>query len=155
MKFLYFFLLILLPIAATHAQTCTIQISYDDNGNRILRELVCGTMSQPEEPSEGPVFYKRPALLPDSSNVIAGSFNVYPNPAAGQVFVQLDAISLQQPCTITLLDQLGREHFRKEHAEASTVISLDNLPDGLYYIILWRGEQKNTVKIVKEANDNR
>ncbi len=155
MRYLYFLLLILLPIASLQAQTCTIKISYDDNGNRILRELAClsprpGDEDNPDEQLPR----SRKTLLSDSSTV-AGNFTVYPNPTSNEVFVELDALSLLQKCTILLVDQLGREHFRKERPGARTAIELSHLPDGLYYILLWRNEQKSTVKIVKEAYQGR
>lgn len=151
MKMLYFFLLMLLPLSGIHAQPCTIKISYDDNGNRILREMECLSPRPQDDPDDDVVLTRRKASRLDSSLMVSGTFKVYPNPTADEVFVHLDEISLQQNCSIVLIDQLGREHFRKEKVNARTRIALGHLPDGIYHILLWRGAEKSAVKIVKEA----
>ncbi len=85
--------------------------------------------------------------MADSTDIAKGSFAVYPNPASNEIYVELDALSLQQNCSVALIDQLGREHFRKEHVGAGTSISQAHLPDGLYHILLIRGTEQTAIKI--------
>lgn len=149
MRFFYLFFLSLMGFGSVHGQSCSILISYDDNGNRVLREMACPIPRPASEGlGDGPVADAKGLL---SQNVHQGGFSVFPNPTSDEVFVQLDVLSLQQSCTLVLLDVLGREHFRRADVGARTTIPLVQLPDGIYHVVLWRGQQKDAVKIVKEG----
>lgn len=131
-----------------------IVISYDDNGNRIKRELVCpGCRPAPESDPDNPgTLASDNKTLPEQDALAKGKFKVYPNPANNSVHVSLDVLSLERQCRIILTDQLGREHFRQDAASALTTIPLDHLADGMYYVLIYRDKQKDVVKIVKESN---
>ncbi|PSK95067.1 T9SS type A sorting domain-containing protein [Taibaiella chishuiensis] len=129
-----------------------IVISYDENGNRVKRERICPTCrpaasNNSNAPSDA---FAAPVALAGQEGK-AGTFRVYPNPAGNFVTLYLDFVSLQQKCTVVLMDQSGREHFRKQAATATTEIPLAKLADGMYYVILFRDNQKDVVRVVKET----
>jgi len=130
-----------------------IVITYDANGNRIKREMVCAGC-RPEAAAEDTLLTDQP--VGTESGIIAGflsaqkgSFTVYPNPAGNVVYIRLDALSLKAGCRMQLSDVSGRVCYRKPLMAAVTAIPLSRLADGLYFVTLFRGGQKDVVKVVK------
>jgi len=154
MKQLFTLLLIPFGMAPLFAQNKII-IAYDQNGNRIKRFVICSTCRPTNESENDPAmdttkpsYVNKSIELPFSDNEI-GTFKVFPNPADNKVQVELDAISLKQRCEITLTDISGKEHYRKIVVTETTIIPLEHLADGVYFVSLFRGTEKKVVKIVK------
>lgn len=151
MKTFYCSTLILLCAFAARAQNKML-ISYDENGNRIKREISCPGCRPGSSDATAPgEAHSASSPLAGGDNNKAGAFRVYPNPAGNVATLYLDFISLQQKCTVVLMDQSGREHFRKQASSANTEIPLAKLADGMYYLILFRDNQKDVVRVVKES----
>lgn len=76
------------------------------------------------------------------------ALNVYPNPAADQLHVQVTVSP--GPAVLTLLDPLGRLVRTQELATGVTQAALDvrRLPAGLYLLRLQQGSQTYTRKVV-------
>lgn len=154
MKKLFTLLLISFGATPLFAQY-KIVITYDQNGSRIQRSMVCSTCRSTNEIENDPAmdtskssFVNKSIEWPSNGNEI-GTFKVFPNPTDNKVQVELDAISLQQRCELVLTDISGRVHYRKITETELTTIPLESLADGVYFISLFRGTEKNVVKIVK------
>lgn len=72
---------------------------------------------------------------------------VYPNPAAGQLFVELkdDKISHLQ-----IADMTGRVVAGFEAKEGVNLLSVSTLPAGVYILNMWGDSQKASVRFVKQ-----
>ncbi|MFA6060435.1 MAG: T9SS type A sorting domain-containing protein [Taibaiella sp.] len=150
MKTIYF-LSIAFALSLSAAAQDKIVIHYDNNGNRVLRERVCpGCRPAPDAPvPDAPLAATENRL---QAIALPGTwFRVYPNPSSNNFNLVLDLASLKTNCEVVLNDQLGREIYRKKITGANTVISTKQLTDGTYYLILHRGDNKETIKLVKES----
>ena len=79
--------------------------------------------------------------------------NVYPNPAANHVQVEVTG-DMNQECQVEIYDGLGRLLYRDQVMPGvSESIDLSNMPHGQMYIrVIDQGEQK--VKAFIKAGDN-
>jgi hypothetical protein len=68
------------------------------------------------------------------------SVNVYPNPAISSAIFRITGISGTR--TIIVVDQLGKEIWRRESDENETEFLINNFAPGLYY---YRVEQNGTI----------
>lgn len=130
-----------------------IVISYDKNGNRILRERICNGCRPAAPPADNDNSVKTQQASSNRNEplqALSTSFQVYPNPTTEHVFVSLSNEALLQSCTIVLTDLLGKEHFYKKNATSQTLIPLQHLSAGVYFIGIYMGSKKSTVKVVKE-----
>jgi hypothetical protein len=74
------------------------------------------------------------------------SFNVYPNPSNGEVFITVP--SVDESTVISVFDAVGKEIRSVKVNSTTTTVSLQNEPKGLYFVRMTsKGEQK-TVKLV-------
>lgn len=95
-------------------------------------------------------FYFGPmnARLSVNQNVFE-AFSMYPNPANGEVTIQLKA---EQDVNITLFDIRGRKVFTNNYSNNTTLfnrtIDLNSVSTGLYLIQIESGSQKMTKKLV-------
>ncbi len=151
------FICTITAVRAQNSQNSYIKISYDVNGNRVLREYVGGRPAPPADTAN--VVLADSAVIPGdtttNSNLAASikpNFKVYPNPSDNNFNIALDAAMLQQHCEVLLTDQLGKEHMRKVLTQTVTTISTQQLADGVYYIIVNNGNNRSTVRIVKMSN---
>ena len=136
-----------------YGQGCKISISYDENGNRILRELVCASARESPEEQDKESMSAINTYLPfqGQEQNLSSSFKVYPNPTNGLVSIEVEEEVLKGKCSFVLSDISGKVHMRKEIAVSHTNLSLAHLADGVYFLTLFRGDRKDVVKIVKEA----
>jgi hypothetical protein len=152
MKLVYTFLIFAVAITAfavrSHAQ-CSILISYDDNGYRIKRAKA-GCRPSPPADSSSNVTDQTIQHTDSVTTYIPSTFQIYPNPSTARVIVQLDAVSLQSKCTLTVTDAIGKTLKQQTLTAAITEIDLSCLADCLYFFVVQRGEKINTVRVVKE-----
>lgn len=155
MRLSIYSILFIASLQAPHAygQGCKISISYDENGNRILRELVCfSARENPEEQDKDPMSAINTYLpFKDQEQNLSSSFKVYPNPTNDLIYIEIEAKALQEKCSFVLSDISGKVHMRKEITTSRTNLSLTHLADGVYFLTLFRRDQRDVVKIVKEA----
>lgn len=151
-------LILLLLVAANKLKAQDkIYIYYDDGGSRVLRERICSGC-RPAPPSDSTGINEAVALTSSDDNQqskqalaqLPVDYKVYPNPANNRVYVFLSNIAMQQSCTILLTDQFGKEHFRQKAKSVQTAIPLEYLSAGTYFVIIYIGDRKETVKVVKE-----
>lgn len=79
--------------------------------------------------------------------VSADQLTVYPNPAAHQMNVRVNARDVGSAYTIA--DQLGRIILTGKLNSGNSTIQLDNLTPG-FYILSIRGSKKQRIKIIKQ-----
>ena len=144
---------LILCFLASKAQPPTINIKYDENGNRIMRYKTGNKPAPPTNNDNKEVLTPTEVTTKNGiSAITTASFQVYPNPSNDNFNVAIDAAILNASCEITLTDQLGRVHYQQKAKTALTTISTAHLADGVYYIILNYSGKKSTVKLVKEVS---
>lgn len=137
------------------AQTPKIKISYDDNGNRILREYVTARPAPPPviKEEDGSVATDgNVASLTDLVDLAGNSLKIYPNPSKDYFNVVVSEGILNRHAQLVLVDQLGREHQRIAIKGTTTTIDTKGMADGVYSIIVQYGTTKSTTRIVKYTN---
>jgi len=144
--------LALISVTARAQQICKIVISYDDNGYRIQRSQSCTTPPDPNEPPATPPPATSSTIRKDGD---AGAFEIYPNPSNNVVNIVLDPLSLAAPCSFILTDVSGKQLLQQDIQSPATMLELSSYADGVYFIILKRGQQTNTVRIVKQYGAGR
>lgn len=71
-----------------------------------------------------------------------------PNPATDKLFLDIDRSMLDFPCTYTLSDCYGKVLLRSALHEERTLIDLQDISNGIYYLHIVRGDQTHSVRKV-------
>lgn len=100
------------------------------------------------------VFYRKPDPVTGIEDELANCCTVvYPNPASSEVFLKLSA-ELQEECTITLTDGIGRtlitKQISKEEATQNIRLDISNYASGIYFINVVTPEKTLSFKVSKE-----
>lgn len=74
------------------------------------------------------------------------SFNVYPNPSNGEVFITVPTVD--ESTTITIYDAIGQQVHVVKATSTTTTISLNNEPKGVYFIRMTSSGEQKTAKLV-------
>lgn len=74
----------------------------------------------------------------------AVSVGVYPNPTNGEF-----TLSLTQETSVNILNGIGQVVYTNKLTNGETVITLNNQPNGIYFVQLKQGNNLKTVKVVK------
>ena len=87
----------------------------------------------------------------NSYQAVKTDFDVYPNPAADQVFVEFTT-ERDRDVTLKIVNQLGQEVYTNKTAAASDVVqkvlvNTSNWPSGIYMILLDNGSSKSSRKL--------
>jgi hypothetical protein len=149
MKHILALIALIITAGYTQAQTCRIIISYDANGNRIQRALVC-----PDEhiPPDKAVLYTVRKKMDGLGDLTSGTYQVYPNPAENKVNIKLDANLLAKDCSIFMTELTGKVLYQQRNVSSSvSEIDLQGYADGTYFIVVVQGTDRHTVKIVKQT----
>jgi hypothetical protein len=153
MKKLITFFALALCSASAQAEVCKVKIYYDANGNRIQRAIECPS----EHPNPNSVSLRSSQKQMNGTGLLTegGSFQVFPNPAANQINIKIDAALLSQGCGIVMTDLTGKTLRRLQHVvNPVTDIDLHGYADGTYLIIFIIGNERQTVKFVKQTGSN-
>lgn len=152
MKTLIIAIFCLASISRLHAQTCKVKIYYDNNGNRIQRVVECPS----EHPNPSSVELRSgKKQLNNMVAIAAGSYQVYPNPAANKVNIRLNTELLQSNCGITLTDLTGKVLYQQRSINNPvSEIDLQGYADGTYFVIISTNSDRHTVKIVKQSGSS-
>ncbi|MCX7607326.1 MAG: alkaline phosphatase D family protein [Bacteroidia bacterium] len=92
------------------------------------------------------------ALYPTHS-LPAERLRLYPSPAQKEVFVEIDPSLIEKPTPLYLTDALGKVLERrtaKPGREIKMHFSLESLPAGLYYIVVWTEKAPYVRSFLKE-----
>lgn len=74
-------------------------------------------------------------------------FTVYPNPSKGILNIQLNTLTVDAT-TVDVHDVQGRKVSSKIISDTLTQLSIDNLSNGVYFVVVNQNKQKTTKKIV-------
>ena len=78
------------------------------------------------------------------ANLNYTDIKVYPNPASGEVFIPFETLSTNgQPINITILNSIGAQVAVQEVSNNQQTISVANLPQGIYQIVIASTEGQN------------
>lgn len=155
--FLIFFVIAAFRYTA-HSQSNIFEYSYDQNGNRIIRELILEEI--PEEDfaeSEASFTFKKriteekedqksDSTLADTSIVFNKDFivSVYPNPTFGLVNIESSSDGL-----VTVINSQGASVKKLNITKGITKIDLNQLDPGTYYIVANSNVSNLYWKVVK------
>lgn len=100
------------------------------------------------------VLYRKPSPVTGVEDELANCCTVvYPNPASSEVFLKLSA-ELQEECTITLTDGIGRalitKQISKEEATQNIRLDISDCAAGIYFINVITPEKTLSFKVSKE-----
>ncbi len=141
----FLFGLFLMSSIATMAQNNTLNFDYDDNGNRILRELVFEEIRNVES------LKKENALTVNTNNLLDTlDIKLFPNPTYGQFHIQItDALPDIQIKAI-LLTASGNIISEKLVTSDWMEFDLSNQAGGVYLLQLLTAEKMRVWKIIKK-----
>jgi|GEM_PF-1227787 len=141
------------------AQQYKIVVSYDENGNRLLREKICYEDCQGGKPAPPQDSTSSSGNAKDAGSAIAGldiingtGFELFPNPTTGNLTLRLGSVSMLSPnCELLISDAAGRVMFRKKVTEQISHYDIGANADGFYFCTLLWGDKRETVRIVKKT----
>jgi hypothetical protein len=84
-----------------------------------------------------------------ASNLNQNNIKVYPNPFSESINIDFENDFLPES-DIQLMDIYGRIILKDKIQTSSHTMSLTQLPPGIYFIVIHRGENSKTMKIVKQ-----
>jgi len=137
-----------------------ISYSYDNSGNRVLREVIeipaaplaiDSTTVNVEDPKSkkgtGSVAPVNPVLssLPDGREV-----NIYPNPTRGQLQIEISEIKEGETGKLLILSMEGKIIEHRAIKDRTIPVDLSRQARGNYILSLRLGEQKKEWQIVKQ-----
>ncbi|MFI5164296.1 MAG: T9SS type A sorting domain-containing protein, partial [Bacteroidia bacterium] len=120
-----------------------IVFNYDQNGNRILRQLVVSPCGGNQRKSHSDTAKQDTLLILNTK--------VYPNPANDKVTVELEQENnaATGTSTISLFDLNGREINTQSTGLNKLQIDVSTLPVGTYLLKIARGDKQASYSILK------
>ena len=142
--FFFLFGLFLMSSIASMAQNNTLNFAYDDNGNRILRELVFEEIRNVES------FNKENALTVNTNNLLDTlDIKLFPNPTYGQFHIQITDALPDTPIKAVLMTVSGNIISEKLVTSDRMEFDLSNQADGIYFLQLLLSENNPFFRISK------
>ncbi|MCQ2228327.1 MAG: T9SS type A sorting domain-containing protein [Bacteroidales bacterium] len=136
-----FNLLMLLLCVALQSMAQSVTYAYDANGNRIKREIVVGSnksITTDDDIDVSPVY-----------DAIGNyDIKIYPNPTHGMLRVDIVTIG-DETFSIDVFDMNGRNVYRIANADNVNAIDLTSCENGMYVLVIIKGDEKRTWKIIK------
>lgn len=115
--------------------TAVLQLSYDDAGNRIKREVI----------ALGPS-----ARFVDTTKVYSQEdINLYPNPTRGEINIVMLNSDDEISRTIEIYSSEGKLVLKEPLLSTSKVINLSNEKNGNYYLNIYGDGKRVSWKVVK------
>lgn len=115
---------------------CPIAYNYDDNGNRIRKQLLMCKTNSIEE---------------DSSRTLQA--DVFPNPVTMSLKVSFQSVeNEEQPSSILLFDLTGKLLVEKQNIAELTEIDFSNYSSGTYFLKVLSESKSKEWAIIKENN---
>lgn len=81
----------------------------------------------------------------DISGFSPSTFKLYPNPAKGKVYIQLMGIN---KATAKIINLLGTKQLEQRLQKESTSINLNNMQEGIYFLVIEHNDTKYTSKLI-------
>lgn len=144
MKFIIYFLFLLIACASSYAQSNqAIVMKYDANGNRTNKKVI--TLSQTRSLSES-----QDEEIFENEFIGEKEIRVYPNPTKGQLQIKIIGTNANLPKTITLIGMNGTILIRKSASDNDYTLDLSPLYSGMYILSVQMEDMKKEFKIIKE-----
>ena len=128
-----------------HSQS-TVSYGYDAAGNRTSRTIVF-PLPPPPKPAPPPQEVEPPVYSEVLSDIV---LNIYPNPTAGLLKVEIHNLPEGQTANILLYNLSGG--LISSHKEVSdfTTVDISSQPSGTYLMKIMAGEYQTEWKIIKQ-----
>jgi hypothetical protein len=123
------------------AQT-TFNYTYDDAGNRVLRQVV--ELRSMQSNSNDSI------ALQESTTLGEMQISIMPNPTAGLLQINISNLPANAEGGITLWDLQSKEILKQTGIFANNPINLSQQPKGTYLMQIRVGKQRSEWKVVKE-----
>jgi Secretion system C-terminal sorting domain len=154
MKNLLFISILLIFSNTANAQTpCLIKYTYDDSGNRIKREFVCG---QADTIIYTPGCTSCPRLAAPSTtqnnNTSATLFDVLIAPNPGTGIFKINVLSESKLFILFITNSNGQSIVQTNFQTNFYNVDLSNYPMGIYYFTVSDGVHKLVQKVVKTGD---
>ena len=106
-------------------------------------------MTMPAKPDIKVVERVMTSLESESTQNSMSSFRIYPNPVESVCYVTIEN-ELGENVKVELLNHLGQKVFGEEYSTASFSVDMNDLPSGMYCMVLDQNGMKATAKILKK-----
>ncbi|MDY0347871.1 MAG: T9SS type A sorting domain-containing protein [Tenuifilaceae bacterium] len=156
-------LFVILSAVYVQSQTMPIEAqrisySYDDSGNRIIREILLVKPKTQDDDNE----FKRDSLGREKSNTLSegkpyysdrfgsNDVRIYPNPTSGQLKLEFVSPVEYYGITISVYSLTGKLVYRKKMMLNPEEIDLSNQLDGVYLMTIENEVNRISWRIVKQ-----
>lgn len=149
MKILYLLACLLIGLLCSetiYAQS-KIEFGYDNNGNRVSREVIVLATKSATIPSD--TLHAKQVERPLDELVGLQKIRIYPNPTKGMLRIDFPELANQQPI-IRMYDQSGRMIIQKTAQTSGNEVDLSIYPPGFYLMVIQTGQDMKEWKIIKE-----
>lgn len=77
------------------------------------------------------------------------AFSIYPNPALSHIIIEHNSY-INKEYKLLLADLTGQEILKTNIAKQKTVIDIDNIPSGIYFVKIWNDKDVMVRKVIKQ-----
>lgn len=137
------FMLLLVFTIAKASISQTVVFAYDDNGNRISREVPSQKSNFIKSTNEE--FADGELNSSESSRIM-----ISPNPTHGEFVISMHGLDLNSKYEISLYNSIGVLVWKEECSEIQKTVDINDCVDGFYFLNIINGETKEIWKIIKE-----
>lgn len=118
-----------------------VKFTYDNAGNRIMREIVLNTKSlQQEEPTK--MYY--------SDMISERNIRIYPNPTKGRLKVEITGYEDSDQCILRVFNLSGHTILSTQATSSWTELDIGSQINGIYILHISLNNQETIWKIIKQ-----
>jgi len=136
-------LLITCALTTSLAQSQKVIFRYDGAGNRVLRKLDVGKMT------EADTMFKTDSIGNKHADIPINGLKVYPNPANNYINIEFESVAVIAG-NYSLFDVNGRLLENGVLNSSITKLNLEDKSNGIYVIIITSGLKQERFKIIKQ-----
>ncbi len=136
-------LLITCALTTSLAQSQKVIFRYDGAGNRVLRKLDVGKMT------EADTMFKTDSIGNKYADIPINGLKVYPNPANNYINIEFESVA-DIAGNYSLFDVNGRLLENGVLNSSITKLNLEDKSNGIYVIIITSGLRQERFKIIKQ-----
>ncbi|MFV0500594.1 MAG: T9SS type A sorting domain-containing protein [Bacteroidales bacterium] len=127
------------------AKTQNFNYQYDNNGNRIIREVIVLSNK-----SSNTSILNDSLEIQDKMTFSKDNVKIYPNPTKGNLKIEFDNNSSLDDVNITIIDMKGSVIYHSDNISNSNIINMSEAPTGAYILNIRTNTKKYDWKIIKE-----
>lgn len=118
-----------------------IKYAYDAAGNRIKREIVLQTRTNPQNEAKKESY---------SEMLSQREIRIYPNPTDGQLKVEISNLDQSDECNLSIFNANGQNVQSVKSKSSVAEFDISNQPKGIYILVILINGEKSTWKIIKK-----